>query len=216
MTTLISKRKWIYLSAITLIAASVITAGVFSARRQRPNQKPQKQVLALPPVISNVPKLRIANINVKNLGTPDAVAVIEILNTSHLPVMAVEISTKNQAGDSGGVNEDGLLDPEKPYVVIPPYGTKTLEISFSEMVPDAPLVLSAAVFAYGSEEGDTWSRDAMRAVRERHQELRRAEEKNRREVRGRENTIFQGPIGNFGFVGDSLRFSSNKGRRNLR
>ena len=180
MTTLISKRKWIYLSAITLIAASVITAGVFSARRQRPNQKPQKQVLALPPVTSNVPKLRIANISVKNPGTADAVAVIEILNTSHLAVMSVEISTKNKAGDSGAVNEDGLADPDKPTVVIPPFGTKVLEMAFSEMVADAPLVVSAAVFADGSEEGDTWSRDAMRAVRKRHQELRRAEEKKQK------------------------------------
>jgi hypothetical protein len=112
---------------------------------------------------------------VKNPGTPDAVAEIEILNTSHLPVMCVEISTKNQAGDSGAVNEDGLDDPDKPRVVIPPYGTKTLEMSFSAMVPDAPLVLSAAVFADGSEDGDKWSRDAIRAVRAHYQALRRAE-----------------------------------------
>jgi len=185
MTTLISKRKWIFLSVITLIATSVITTGVFSARKQRPNQKPQKQVLALPEVVSHVPKLRIANISVKNPGTADAVAGIEILNTSHLAVMTVEISTKNQAGDSGAVNDDGLDDPDKPRVVIPPYGTKTLEISFSEMVPDAPLVLSAEVFADGTEDGDQWSRDAIRAVRAHRQALRKRKEggDNEREVK---------------------------------
>jgi len=170
MATLISKRKWIFLSAVTLIAASLITAGVFSARRQRPNQKPQKQVLVLPPVVSHVGKLKIANVSVYNAGTPDASAVIEILNTSHLAVMSVEISTKNEAGDSGAVGDEGLLDPDNSRVVIPPYGTTKLEMSFSEMVPDAPLVVSAAVFADGSEEGDTWSRDAMRAFRKRHQD----------------------------------------------
>lgn len=137
MTNPISKRKWIFLSAATLITVSIVTAGVFSARRQRPNQKPQKQVVALPPVVSDVPKLKIANFSVKNAGTPDAIAVIEILNTSHLAVMSVEISTKNNAGDSGAVGDEGLLDPDNPRVVIPPYGTTKLEMSFSEMVPDA-------------------------------------------------------------------------------
>ena len=174
-------RKWIFLSVIALLAASVISVGVFSARRQQPNQeKVQKRVLQIPQVISHVPKLHIVSVNVKNPGTPEAVAVVEILNTSHLPVMTFEISTKNEAGDSGAVNEDGLADPDKPYVAIPPYGTKTIEMSFSEMVPDAPLVLSAAVFADGTEEGDQWSRDSIRAVRAHRQALRRAENENDR------------------------------------
>jgi hypothetical protein len=172
-------RKLILLCAGGLIAASVITAGVFSARRQRPNQKPEKRVLVLPPVVSHVPRLQIANISVKNAGTPEAVAVIEILNTSSLAVMSVEISTKNKLGDSGAVNEDGLADPERPNVVIPPFGTKTIEMAFAEMVPDAPLVVSAAVFADGSEQGDAWSRDALRAVRARRQELRRDEKERK-------------------------------------
>lgn len=165
-------RKRIFLPVIMLLVASTIAIGVFSARRQHGNIKPQKQVVALPPLISHVPKLRIANVNVRNLGTPDATAVIELLNTSHLAVMCVEISTKNAAGDSGAVNEDGLIDPNNPSVVIPPYGTKTLEMSFSEMVPDAPVVVSAAVFSDGTEEGDGWSRDALRTLRARHQQIR--------------------------------------------
>jgi len=164
-------RKPVFLCLLTLTAAVVITAGVFSAGRQPTNQKPQKQVSTLPPVVSHVPKLKIANFNVKNEGTPAAIAVVEILNTSHLAVMSVEISTRNKQGDSGAVNEDGLLDPDKPRVVIPPYGTTTLEMSFSEMVPDSPLVVSAAVFADSSEEGDKWSLDAMRGVRRHRQEL---------------------------------------------
>lgn len=175
MSNRIRSRKWIFLSLVTFVAASVITAGVFSARRQRPNQKAQKQVIALPPVVSHIKKLQIANIDVKNSGTPNAIAVVEILNTSPLPVMSVEISTKNQAGNSGAVSDEGLLDPDNPRVVIPPYGTSKIEMSFSEMVPDAPLVVSAAVFADGSEEGDKWSLDAMRAVRKHRQELLKSE-----------------------------------------
>jgi hypothetical protein len=164
-------RQRVFLCLLALTAAAIITAGVFSAGRQSTNQKPQKQVLTLPEVVSHVPKLKIANFSVKNAGTPAAIAVIEILNTSPLAVMSVEISTRNKQGDSGAVNEDGLLDPDKPRVVIPPFGTTTLEMSFSEMVPDSPLVLSAAVFADNSEEGDKWSLDAMRGVRRHRQEL---------------------------------------------
>jgi hypothetical protein len=135
-----------------LITASVVTAGVFRARRQQPNeQKLPKRVVELPPVISHVPKLQIVSVNVKNAGTADAIAVVEILNSSDLAVMSVEISTKNAAGDSCAVNEDGLSNSDRPYIVIPPHGTKTLEMAFGEMVPDAPLVLSAAVFADGHE-----------------------------------------------------------------
>jgi hypothetical protein len=112
---------------------------------------------------------------VKNPATPEATAQVEILNTSHLAVMCVEISTKNAAGDSGAVNEDGLTFPDKPQVVIPPYGKKTLEMRLTNMVPDAPLVLSAAFFADGSEEGDQWSRDAIRTVRAHYHALWKAE-----------------------------------------
>lgn len=169
-------RKLIFLCAGILIVASVVTAAVLTARRQRPNpQKPQKRVVQLPEVVSHVPKLRIVNIDVKNPGTPQASAVVEILNTSNLPVMAVEISTKNQAGDSGAVNSDGLDDPDNPQVVIPPFGTTKLEMNFSEMVPDAPLALSGAVFGDGSEEGDRWSLETMRIFRNKRQQSLRAE-----------------------------------------
>jgi hypothetical protein len=180
MTNRTSKRKWIVLSAATLITASVVTAGVFSARRQRPNeQKPAKHVVELPPVISHVPKLVIVSISVKNPGTPDAIAVVEIRNTSDLAVMTVEISTKN-GGDDSAVNKDGLDDPDNPHVVIPPKGTTTLEMPFTNMIPDAPLVVSAALFADGTEDGDKWSLDAIRAVRAHRQELRKAKKEGLR------------------------------------
>ncbi len=170
MANRILSRRRVFLCLLTLTAAAIITAGVISAGRPPTNQKPQKKVLTLPQVVSHVPKLKIANFEVKNEGTPAATAVIEILNTSPLAVMSVEISTRNKQGDSGAVNEDGLLNPDKPRIVIPPFGTTTLEMSFSEMVPDAPLVLSAAVFEDSSEEGDKWSLDAMRSVRRHRQE----------------------------------------------
>lgn len=173
------KRRSIVFVGMFAVIALAVTAGVFSARRQPQNQKTQKKVLALPTVISHVPELQIASVSVKNLGTPDASAIVEILNTSPLAVMVVEISTKNKEGDSGAVNSDGLFDPDKPQVVIPPFGTTKIEMTFSAMVPDAPLVVSAAVFSDGTEEGDQWSRDAIRAVRANRQAQERAEKEKK-------------------------------------
>ena len=160
------------------LVAVVIAASVLSASTKQAVQKPQTQVTELPQVISRVPKLRVANITAKNLGTPEAVAVIEILNTSHLQVMSVEISTKKK-GDSGGVSVDGLTDPNNPKVIIAPFGTITLEMPFSNMIPDAPLAISLAEFSDGTAEGDKTALRDLRAVRKHRQDLRRAEKKQR-------------------------------------
>src|SRR6185436_1449047 len=105
MTTRILSRKGIVLCAGLVLVAVVITASVLSAPTRQPTQKRHKQVTALPEIISRVSKLRVSNVTVENLGSPEAVAAIEILNTSHLAVMSVDISTRNK-GDAGGVYVD--------------------------------------------------------------------------------------------------------------
>lgn len=170
-------RKWLLLVGI-VVTLSGITVGVFSAKRQTSNPQ-QKRVTELPQVISHVPRLSVAGVSVKDPGTPAASAVVEIRNNSPFAVMSVEISTKN-GGDSGAVNTDGLTDPENPIVVIEPWGTTTFEMSFTAMIPDAPLVISAAIFADGTEEGDKWSLDSMKLGR-----AKRLERIRERERRGR-------------------------------
>jgi len=51
-------------------------------------------------------------------------------------------------------------------------------MTFGEMIADAPIVVSAAVFSDGSEQGEKWSLDAMRGVRERRQLLRKTEKED--------------------------------------
>lgn len=174
MTNQIAKRRWIFIFATTLISAAVVTVGGLSMKRQQPKkQQERKRVTELPLVISHVPRLHVEDVSVKNPGTPDATAVIKIRNDSNLAVMAVEISTKN-GGDSAAVNQDGLEDSDNPGVAIPPGGTIALEMPFINMIPDAPLVVSAAFFADGTEDGDKWSLDAIKALRAHYQELRKA------------------------------------------
>jgi len=160
-------RQWVFVFVAGFLVTSLLTVAVFSARHR--NQKSQKQVVALPEVLSHVQRLRVTNVSVRNQLTPDAVAVLEVLNTSDSPVMSIEISTINKAGDSGAIGDDGLTDPNNPMVVIPPFESRKFEMNFGEMVPDAPLVISAAEFGDGSAEGDSWSREAMRVSRAQHQ-----------------------------------------------
>jgi hypothetical protein len=143
------------------------------ARKRPDNQQNQKRVTELPLVISHVPKLEIVSATVRDPGTPAATALVEIRNNSDLAVMTVEISTKSpkDGGDRSAFYIDGLEDPENVGVIIPPKGTKTLEMALTNMIPDAPLVVSAAFFADGTEEGDKWSLDDIRATRAHRQEL---------------------------------------------
>jgi hypothetical protein len=171
-------RKAIFVCAGSVLIGIVITASVLSASTERTTQKPKQEVTALPQVISRVPKLRVANLTTKNLGTPEAIAVIEILNTSYLAVMSVEISTKKK-GNSGGVSVDGLADADNPKVVIAPFGTVTLEMPFAEMIPDAPLAISIAEFSDGTAEGDKTALRDLRAVRKHRQDQQRAEKKKK-------------------------------------
>ena len=124
-------------------------------------------------------KLKVVGATVRDPGTPAATAVVEIRNKSDLAVMTVQISTKStkDGGDWTSFGIDGLEDPDNVGVVIPPNGTKTLEMRLSNMIPDVPLVVSAAFFADGTEAGDKWSLDAIRAVRAHRQQLLKAKKR---------------------------------------
>ncbi len=105
---------------------------------------------------------------------PDAAVGVEIRNNSDVAVMAVEISTRDNA-DSAAVTKDGLDDPDNPQVIIEPRGTIIMKMGLGEMLPGVPLVVSGATFADGGEEGEEWSLRAMRAVRTRRKAQREAQ-----------------------------------------
>ncbi|HEY0005029.1 MAG TPA: hypothetical protein VGB17_09485 [Pyrinomonadaceae bacterium] len=134
----------------------------------------KKLVTKLPSVISHVRDLEVVSATVVGEDTPEATAVVKIRNNSDLGVTAVEISTKNDI-DSGAVNIDGLDDPDNPNVIIRSHETITLKMGLNEMVPDVPLIVSGATYVDGTEDGDAWSINAMRKVRERRHAERKAQ-----------------------------------------
>jgi hypothetical protein len=149
------------------VLGSLIASGVLSQERGevRKPQEPRKTVSAIPPTFSKVKTLQIVSTKVINENTPAIGVAVEIRNNSPKAVMAVDLV----CGD-GAITKNGLTDADKPIVVIEPFGTTTIEMTFGEMTYGAPLVISAATYQDGTEEGDEESLGIMHKVRERDRE----------------------------------------------
>jgi hypothetical protein len=163
MANRIRARKWIFLSVMTLIAASIITFGVFSAKRQQAKQQidPRPRVNYMPTLVSKVKSLEIVRAWIVDPGTAAAGVAVEIKNNSNKDVMAVDLVC-----GEGGITRNGLTDEEHPIVVIKPNDTTIIRMNFGEMTYGAPLVVSAVTYADGTEEGDEESLRLMHSGRE--------------------------------------------------
>jgi hypothetical protein len=163
-------RRLILFATIILMTASVISAVVISK-----GKKQRERVSTMPPVFSKVRTLEVVNATIVDPNTPAASVVVEIWNNSDKTVMAVDL-----VSGEGGVTRNGLSDEEHPIVVIQPYGTTKIRMNFGEMTPGAPLVVSAATYADGTEEGDESSLRGMHAKRALDRAQRKAEKEGAR------------------------------------
>ena len=152
-----SRRRIILLIAAVMAIVSVLGAGVLSQRS--PSQR--KIPTTIPPVYSKVKALEIVGVKIINEDTPAAGVSIEIRNNSYKTVMAVDLVC-----GEGAITKNGLTDEENPIVVIEPYGTTTIEMTFGAMTFGAPLVVSAVTYNDGTEEGDQESLRIMHKIRE--------------------------------------------------
>ena len=119
--------------------------------------------------MSKVKDLEIINARIVRAGSDAPGVAFEIRNNSHRAVMAVSITC---GGPS--ITKDGLDDEEHPTVIIEPYGTLTAEMN-DELTRDAPIVISAATFEDGTEEGAESSLKRMHAMRAHERARRKAE-----------------------------------------
>lgn len=150
--TIRSKKRFLFPAATLFVIASIAGAVVFSKVKQA---KPRE----LPRVLSKIKNLEVLSTTIIDADSPAARVRLEIQNNSAVAVMAVDIV----AGD-GAIARSGLTDDEHPIVVIEPYGTTTMEMSFGEMTPGAPLVVSAVTYADGTEEGEQESLEIMHKI----------------------------------------------------
>jgi hypothetical protein len=156
-------RKWLFLFASMLIAACVVSAGVFSARRQQPKKQWPKEprVTSMPQIYSKVKNLEVIRAWIVGQDTDSPAASVEIRNNSDKDVVAVDLVC-----GEGGITRNGLHDEEHPVVVIKAHGTTIMEMGFGAMTFGAPLVVSAVTYADGTEEGDESSLKLMHKMRE--------------------------------------------------
>lgn len=170
---------------ILLSGALVLIGGVaisFKAARPHPDHGQQQQDVkpvtskdTLPVIISKVKKLKIIGATIKQEGGRNTAVTIEVKNNSALPVTYFALTNGTIKTSEYGIARNGLDDPDNPQVVIEPHGTATIDMRLSNLDGRYPIILSAAVFADGAEEGDESVLDHMRAVRARDKAKRDAE-----------------------------------------
>jgi hypothetical protein len=173
-----AKRKLSFVLAAGMLVVAVFSAAVFSAKKrlpfsakaQQPVQRHRKDWLFSPPAgLSKVKDLQIINQRIVRADTEDPGVAFEILNKSNRAVMAVRIA----CGD-GRISADGLDDEAQTHVIIEPYGTLTAEMN-GELDPGHPMVITAATFQDGKEEGDDDSVKFMQRIRLRERARHKAQ-----------------------------------------
>lgn len=171
-----SKRLW-FLGAVALLGGFAISflAARHTANIRQQEQKPVTSKATLPKLISKVKKLEIVSAKISGEGEPGAVVSVEVKNNSDLAVTYFALTNGTIKTSEYGVSRDGLDVPGAPQVVIEPYGTATLNMSLISLDGKYPIVLSAAGFIDGAEEGDEAVIEHMRDVRARNKARREAE-----------------------------------------
>ena len=166
---------------ITFVVLSLaIAAGVYT--RTSESQKKTKgygrtydaaRVSAAPQVVSNIDRLEISGVSLINEGTADAALNIEVTNKRNEAVMALDFIAGSS--DYSGMAIDGLLEEDAPRVIIPPHSLKTFTWNFGAILEGETVVLAAAIFADGKEEGDKRFLNGIKISRRKYQEDRRQE-----------------------------------------
>ena len=87
--------------------------------------------------------------------------------------MAIEISSGNE-NDWSSYGIDGITDPNRPEILIPPHSLKTFEWALGSIMEGNPITIAAASFSDGTEEGDAKSLELMKRSRERSKAKRDA------------------------------------------
>jgi len=163
---------------LVVIAASVYTqASKFQKKETKQSNyghtyEPTSVTVA-PEVKSDIKGLEISGVTLINQGTPAASIAIDVTNQREEAVMALDfISCK---GDRSGMAMDGLLEEESPLVIIPPHSLRTFNWGVGAILEGTPVVLAAAVFSDGKEEGDKTSLNGINIGRRLYQQRRREE-----------------------------------------
>lgn len=146
----ITPRKAIYASMLLLFLVAA-GAGAYRTpgRSQEPRESQESPRIYLPKrFLSDVKKLKVESHWLENEGTSDANLVVIIRNKSHLAVTHVSVTISDLT-----VSRDGTAESDEPQTVIEPYATAKFSIPINNFIDHAPFVISAAIYADGTDEG---------------------------------------------------------------
>jgi hypothetical protein len=146
---------------VTAIGSVIVLSQKQEVHRVWKPQEPRRIVTAIPFTYSKVKTLEIVSTRIVDQNTPGAGVAVEIRNNSYKAAMAVDLVC-----GEGGITKNGLTDEKNPIVVIEPFGTTVITMTFGAMTYGADLVVSAVTYADGTDEGDEESLRGMHSVRE--------------------------------------------------
>jgi hypothetical protein len=176
-----SLRRLILITTL-LILSSVIAVGVYTRsskfqknQKDHPHTYEAAKVTAAPEVRSTIKDLEISGFRLINEGTPEAAVVIDVTNQRDEDVMALDFVAGKGKSTSSGLAMDGLLEEDRPLVIVPRHSLKTFTWNLGSILDGETIFLTVAVFSDGKEEGDKHFLDALKKSRIKYQESRRAE-----------------------------------------
>ena len=161
------KKQSLFIVIEVLIVLSMVSSVASSEQTPVPKVTQRKEWLTSVPLVgSKVKNLEIRNARIVGEDTNSPGVAFEIWNKSKRAVMAVEVSSGPYS-----IAKDGLEDEQNPTVIIKPHGSLKAEM-YGELNPGKPIVITAAIFDDGKEEGQESSLRLMKRVRARQRAMK--------------------------------------------
>jgi len=162
-----------YLAAISIGILVVISAVALTKSKRTsppapPKEKQEKNqtVDTMPLIISQVKGIEVVKATLKDQGTVNPIAVLELKNKSDKPVIAVSVEI-GEPEEAGGITRSGFKEGgESPSVIMEPNGSITIELSLQNAKPGESIRVSAVVYVDNSEEGEKIALETVHSQRE--------------------------------------------------
>lgn len=161
-----------------LIGASIFGVRSIAKRFAKPDPFPQQRQSAkyIPEITSCVKKVSVARTELVNGDTSEAAVLIGIENKSQIGIVAIIVESVGEK-ETFETTLRGSFETDPPATVINPGGVGTLQIAMANVFAGAPLRISGAVYADGTEEGCERGLKTLRQVKEHEKSKRKDQSK---------------------------------------
>lgn len=150
-----SKFKWTLISLCALASTALIAgsglSGKLRTRAPAIAQTPRnKRFQKAPEIVSEVRSLRIARAEIVPLGSEEDTLRLTLRNDSEKKIVSFSICTRL---DEYGSSSETYYGPDETDEAVASYGEKVVDIPAFALTPGRPLIVCAATFADGTQEG---------------------------------------------------------------